>query len=534
MKKRIFIIITTLYLSLILYSTCTPAPKINDFSSDTMYFILIDRFFDGDANWSLPENIYSPNREKWKLYWGGDLQGIIDKLNYLEEMGVSAIWITPIIKNTPFLYSDGKMPMAAYHGYWPIDFMEINPAFGTMAKFKELVKLCHSKGIKIYLDIVINHTNPINSGCYGELQDNGKFISNYHNDSAEIFHHNGSVCFEDSNLSNWQNKNLFDLADLNQNNPFVDNYLKKMGIFWLKTGIDGFRIDTARYLPPQWLKIFIEDMQKVNNKKVFIFSEWSGGGPSNTICQEFEKITNSSLLDFTFQWAIQETVGKGNSFKILAKTLEEETKLKNANTKINFIDNHDMPRFLSTCITYLKEKNPNTQADKLEQEAHKRLEMAVYLMMISRGIPCIYYGTEQYLHREDKSDWGIGGEPYNRQMMASFTINEFIKNIKKLSKARKENPAISKGNMKIIIADDNLLVLERYFSDQNYVVAAFNKGERVNIKVNSSLPSGIYKKSDGDRCCLMGKPINVINSSFNLSLDKFECGIWIYRKMVSI
>ncbi|MCL5037777.1 MAG: alpha-amylase family glycosyl hydrolase [Chloroflexi bacterium] len=502
-----------------------------DFTGETIYFLMIDRFFDGNRANDKPEKLFSPDRSAGTLYYGGDIRGIIDRLDYIKELGTTALWITPVVKNTQDLYHYGDKTMASYHGYWGMDFWEINPQFGTMEDFKELVSSCHNRGIRLILDIVLNHTSPAGQGCDGAIYEKGKFIADYSNDPFKWFHHNGTVDFSEDTHENWFTRNLFDLADLNQDNPDVDKYLEGAALFWLDTGIDGFRVDTARFMSVEWLKSFSDRIQA--HRKVFIFGEWSEGGPDVPRAVDFENKSDMAILDFGFQRAVTKALAGRGSMKEIAKIMALDSRFRDPLNRVLFIDNHDMPRFLSRAIA----------SGLSEKEAIQRLEMAVTLMITSRGVPCIYYGTEQYLHDETKTEWGTGGEPYNRQMMTSFDKRTLLFNqIRQLSSLRRYSAAVRKGSQSTLKLSHNIYVYERKLGGE-VVLVALNKGkERVVEFNNLSLPDGSYQKimsclgaaEEGQRTaniCIAGEEIEVSGGKAKIRLPENSSGVWIYRDL---
>jgi cyclomaltodextrin glucanotransferase len=521
-----FIILTLiLFFCAFLKVTCVYA---KDFTKETIYFILIDRFLDGDPSNNPTGKIYSPDKSEWKLYWGGDLQGITDRLPYIKSLGATAIWITPVVENPEDLYIYGTEKISAYHGYWGKDFKRINPYFGSMETFDKLVKTAHEMGIKVILDFVLNHTSPCGQGCDGAVYDNGVLKGTYSNDPNKWFHHNGTIDFTILNEAEWEDKSLFDLTDFNHDTPDVDTYLKEAALMWLSHGIDGFRIDTARHIPCKYMKSFAHEIY--SKKDVFIFGEWSFGNFKNELDREFalkgiikfDRESDISVIDFNFLEAIRASLAQNKSFKLIADALKLDEKLRDPCSMVTCVDNHDMPRFISTAIA----------GGATESEGKKKFEMAIYLIMTSRGIPCIYYGSEQFLHNDTPSTWGVGGEPYNRQMMNNFsTDGKFFKNINKLALLRQDNPAISRGIQKTLFLSDDIYVYERELNG-NFVIVAMNKGKRENINVSTSLPDGIYNISSNKYKKILGRDIKVKEGKVTFKLNQYEVGIWSFVKEV--
>ena len=171
---------------------------------------------------------------------GGDIRGVINKLPYLKEMGITSIWVTPVIDNADKLDAHGG---AAYHGYWGKDFFRVDEHLGTLEDFKELTALMHSPeyDMKLVLDFAPNHSNANNENEYGALYRDGLFITDYPIDVGSgnnWYHHNGGV----NDWNNWYQvryHNLFNLSDFNQSNPDVYEYLLDATKFWIDSGVDG-------------------------------------------------------------------------------------------------------------------------------------------------------------------------------------------------------------------------------------------------------------------------------------------------------
>ena len=507
---------------LLLISIRIPEVYAKDFHGDTIYFIVVDRFKDGDQSINATGKIASPDKKEWKLYWGGDIQGIIDELSYIRDLGCNAIWITPIVDNTEELYLYGKNKeekISGYHGYWGRDYFKINKHFGSKEKFKEFIEKAHENDIKIIFDYVLNHTSPINQGINGAIYKKDKFIADYAKDPQKWFHHNGSIDFRKKDPEEWQKKNLFDLADLNSENPNVREYLFEAAKMWVDMGIDSFRLDTVRHIPVSLAAEFDKKMKEAN-PNLFIFGEWSMGGVDIPGCVDFTRETNIHMIDFNFTFRITDVLCRKKSFKLMADYIKHDKSIRDPNLVVTCIDNHDMPRFISTAI--------GSGADM--PTAKKLTELATYIMMTTRGIPCIYYGTEQYLHVGIQSTWGFGGEPYNRQMMSGWKKDtEFFKNIKKLAIIRKETPAIARGSQRTIAVSDDYWVYERQFKD-SVVMVAVNKGPEQEIILDDvHLPDGTYDSNLYKMERVMGPAITVKYMKSRVKLGRNEIGIWRYR-----
>src|SRR5579864_7827519 len=226
MKRLWFLLITCV---LLLPSTLFS----QDFKKHVIYQVVTDRFFDGDTtnnNPSQSSGLYDATKTNWRLYWGGDLAGLQQKMSYLKGLGVTAIWVSPAVDNLNLNIPDGNgNPTAPYHGYAARDFMRIEEHFGdvnnTFAAFDSFTSAAHTNGIKVILDFAPNHSNDATAGEFGSLYDNGTLVAACNNDSNDIFHHNPDIA-DFNDRYQLQYYTLEGLCDLNQENPTTDAYLK--------------------------------------------------------------------------------------------------------------------------------------------------------------------------------------------------------------------------------------------------------------------------------------------------------------------
>lgn len=458
-----------------------------EFRQETIYFIVVDRFFDGDPNNSEGPNpeLYDPEGQDWGKYWGGDLQGVIAKLDYLKNMGVTAIWLTPLFEQVEALFVE----QAAIHGYWTKDFKRINPRFigeneepslnktqeTRNTTFDRLVEELHKRNMKLILDIVCNHSNPDFSGKKGELYDDGVKIADFNDDQDHWYHHYGEVTnWEDD----WQVQNceLAGLATFNENNNDYRNYIKSAIKQWLDRGVDALRVDTVKHMPIWFWQEFTGDMYK-HRPDVFIFGEWIYSSPLDDRSVEFANESGMTILDFGLCVAIRGALAQGSEggFHDIQHILDLDYRYKSATELVTFIDNHDMPRFQSL--------NPDPAM----------LKVAIALIMTCRGIPCIYYGTEQYLH----DDTNGGDDPYNRPMMTNWDPeSEVYRTIRLLSGLRRLNPAVAMGgHWQQYITPDVYCYARKYRDSVCFV--ALNRGVATTLpEVTTSLP-------DGEHTCIL-------------------------------
>lgn len=479
------------------------------YSTDVIYQIVTDRFSDGNSSNNPKGEIYDKGNPK--KYHGGDWAGITQKLNsnYFTNLGVTALWISSPVENISAI--DPSSNSASYHGYWAKDFFKTNPYFGSVADFKTLVDTAHSKNIKMIIDFVPNHTSTAEYSSMvfpedGRLYRNGTLISGFKTDTQGIFNHESWTDF--STYENSIYHSLYGLADLNQQNSTVDGYLKDAINQWLDYGVDGIRVDAAKHMSEGWQKNWLSSVY--THKPVFVFGEWFNGGiTSDSQMNHFANNSGMSLLDFRFANAVRNALGNGMGTmtdlnSVISSTSTDYNKV---NDQVTFIDNHDMSRF-------------NTLAGN----NRRSVDNAYVVLLTSRGIPTIYYGSEQYAQGES--------DPDNRGDMPAFDTNSnAYKVISKLAPLRKSNPALAYGTSQQRWLNNDIYIYERQFGS-NVVLTAVNRNQSASANITglyTSLPAGTY--SDVLQGALGGSSITVSGAgnvtSFTLAAG--GSAVWQYQ-----
>ena len=511
--------------SLILATCFAPLSSLaSDFKREVIYQIITDRFFDGSStnnNPSQSSGLYDSTKTNWRAYWGGDLQGIQQKMSYLAGMGVTAIWISPPVDNLNANIPDGGgNPTASYHGYQGRDFKRIEEHFGDTSNswtpFDNLVSAAHSAGIKVIVDFAPNHSTQNNAGEYGALYDNGTLLGNYTNDTNGYFHHNSDI-----SGGGWDDRyqvqyyTLFGLSDVNQEHATMDAYMKAAANLFQQHGADGFRIDAVKHFGWGWQYSFANSIYTYGDS--FLFGEWYQGNTSDPLYHDSYKFANKSgisLLDFPLNTAIRSVFASNANFSTIDSVITQEgSNFAWKDDLVTFIDNHDMARFLSV------------------YNNNNRLHEAMAFVLTSRGIPCIYYGTEQYLH----NDTSGGTDPYNRPMMVNFSTSTTAYQLtNKLSTLRRNNPALGYGSMTQRWLNSDVYIYERKFFN-SVVLVAINKNETSSYNItglNTALPAGSY--SDYLTNLLGGSSITVTSGSggnnpvSNFTLPAHTVAVWQY------
>ncbi|WP_091481250.1 alpha-amylase family glycosyl hydrolase [Gracilibacillus orientalis] len=496
------VVLVMMYSSSSVMKATSDVNKVN-YSQDTIYQIVTDRFHDGDPSNNPEGQLYS--QTDLHKYMGGDWKGIIEKINdgYFTDLGITALWISQPVENIYNVHPEGY---TSYHGYWARDYKKTNPFYGDFEDFDELINVAHSNGIKIIMDFTPNHSSPAleTDTSYvenGAIYDEGSLISNYSNDTHGIFHHNEGTDF--SSYEDGIYKNLYDLADYDLQNEVLDQYLKDSIELWLDKGIDGIRVDAVKHMSQGWQETLVNHIYSY--QPVFTFGEWFlGQGEVDTKNHDFANESGMSLLDFQYGQQIRAVLMSEEENWLDYQDMIEETSIsyQEVNDQVTFIDNHDMSRF------------------QKESASNLNTEMALAVLLTSRGVPTIYYGTEQYLTGES--------DPENRKPMPGFDkTTKAYQIISKLAHLRKSNLALGYGKTTERWVNEDVYIYERKFED-HIVVTAINSGENsyTITNMNTDLPEGTY--SDVLDGLLNGNSLNVDGdgtvSEFELQAN--EVAVW--------
>lgn len=452
-------------------SATSTIAKINQ--RDSIYFLMTDRFYDGDKT-----NNMNVIRDDLTQYQGGDFQGVIDKLDYIKDLGFTAIWISPVVKND----------IGGYHGYWADDFYKTNEHFGSLEKLKELVKKAHEKGIKVIVDLVVNHTGP------GFSKVNDSKYANWFHPRIDISDYNDQKQVENG----W----LAGLPDLNQENPEVSKYLIDMSKWWIKeTGIDGYRLDTFRHVPKDFWITFSKEIKKVY-PGFYLIGEVFSGDPSYV--GGYQDSGADGFLDFPTYYAANDVFKGDKPASYLGEMINNEGSIyKNRNLMGTFIDNHDVPRFVAQIYNLKDEK----------------LKSALTFMMTYTGIPVMYYGTEIGMDG--------GTDPDNRRNMDFNVKSPITDYVKKLTSIRNSNKALTMGNIEVLKSDDNILCYSRTF-ENNTVIVAFNTSD-IAQKFEFSVPEKYINKYKLATDLISTKDIRVKNGNVEIDMAPMQARVFVFE-----
>lgn len=393
-----------------------------DWDESVIYFMVTDRFFDGNESNNTASGAQTYGKDNAGLYHGGDFAGITQKLDYLEDLGINTIWITPIVENIPGVKvtDTGKEDVpynAAYHGYWASDFTKLNPTLGTEEEFQTLIDQAHSRGIRIMVDIVVNHA--------GYDTDFGNMIRS------------GDDIVSGSD----QKDSLSNLPDFKTEDPAVSAQLVKWQTQWVKDfGIDYFRVDTVKHVENDTWAELKNALTEVDSDFKMI-GEYAGGGYAsngNTLgTGEMD-----SDLDFDFNDQAANFV-KGNISSVENFLASRNSVLNNTYMTGQFLGSHDEDGF----------KKKLLDGGMAEDAATAASMVAASLQITAKGQPVIYYGEEIGLT-------GLNNYPYqtNRYDFDWTMVNSDNKTYqhykKMLSIRNAYTDVFARGDRKTILASD--------------------------------------------------------------------------------
>jgi neopullulanase len=484
---------------------------------EVIYFLLADRFENGDTKndkggltGDRLQTGFDPTHKGF--YHGGDLKGVIKRLDYIQSLGTTAIWLAPIFKNKAVQGAPGQ-ETAGYHGYWVTDFTTVDPHLGTEADFKALVDAAHARNIKVYMDIITNHTADVISykecpdGCsyrsraeypYSRRAQDGAAINsgfqgdqvhtldnfnrltdltyaytpiipagqeqikkpNWLND-PRYYHNRGNTTFSGENSTMGDFVGLDDL--MTEDPHVVSGFIDIYGAWIDKYGVDGFRIDTAKHVNPEFWATFVPAIKtRALRKGIPNFHIFGEIYISDVDVAALAKHTHvdklPTVLDFAFQSAMVQTVAGKQGTDLLTKLYAGDSVYAGgaatAQQLPTFLGNHDAGRF----AYFVRKENPQAS----DAEILKRTLLGHAMMLTLRGVPTIYSGDEQGFI-------GDGGDQDAREDMFASRVAVYNDNsilgttattaqanfdpsrplyqlIAKLSQLRQQIPALRRGD----------------------------------------------------------------------------------------
>ena len=500
--------------------------------ADVMYLIMIDRFADGDQSNNDPAQSRGLYDRKNKFYYhGGDLQGVIDRLPYLKELGVTAIWLTPWYDNYDRINQielKEEKPSTGFHGYNPQDFYAVEEHFGTHAKVRELVEAAHRSGIKIIQDQVMNHTGPYHPWVEDPPTStwfNGTRIRHLNNVfQTWVLHDPRAV--ENLKRQTMEGWFLDFLPDLNQHDAEVSRYLIQNTLWWIgTTGLDGIRMDTWQYVPNSFWRDWTAAVRRefpnfkvvgeVKDGDVVHTSFFQGGRV------RFDGVDSGldSLLDFPLFYPIRHAFAEGKAIDQIPKTLAKDYLYTNAEILVTLLGGHDDGRFMS-------EKGASIAG----------LKLANAFLLTTRGVPQLYYGDELAMEGPDepttRGDFpgGFPGDKRNAFTTAGRTKEEqeLFEYIRRLTTLRRELEPLRSGALVNLYVSEQQYAYARTVRNGSVVVVINNGDKTSEIEFGVSRANLKNGASLSDRLGVSGDAV-VRDNKLRVSLPKRSAAIFVSK-----
>ncbi len=427
----------------------TPAPvtaaiKSGPRHDDSVYFVMVDRFHNGDPS-NDGDDVAKGDPAGWH---GGDLQGVLDKIDHLHDLGVRTIWLSPVFKAR----SKNFMTHGAFHGYWVEDIHAIDPRFGDEATLTALVEALHARDMKLLLDMVVNHV-----GYEAPLLA----------EHPDWFHTEGSI-------EDWNNpvqlvrREVHGLPDLAQENPAVYDHLFKSARHWIETHkIDGYRLDAVKHVSVDFWGKYNGQIAGLGDDLMLLGEMYDGSVKVVDDVQRQGRFTH--MFDFPLAFALRDVFCKDRSAGRIASVLSNDRLYTDPNTLVTFLDNHDVARIRAEC-----------------GEDVGKVRQALTALMAMRGTPSLMYGTES----------GMTGakEPENRgdMVFSPQGADDLRGHIKALLGLRRDHKALVEGQSRILrFADDQLVMARVHGDDAALLFVHTGEGRQV-----IGLPAGLKEVTD--------------------------------------
>lgn len=459
-------------------------------NADVLYMLMPDRFADGnpDNNDIKGLNPYKTDRSQPNQRHGGDLEGIRRHLDYFKELGVTALWFTPVLEN--------NSPGGSYHGYATTDYYRVDPRFGTNDEYRRLTDEAHAKGLKIVMDMIFNHCgfeHPwikdmpskdwLNTPEWlydrkdkTKAEVNRKYMQTTYKLTPTVDPYASAIDLKET-VDGWF---VPSMPDLNQRNPHVIRYLIQNSIWWIETvGIDGIRMDTYPYADADamalWMKTIDEEYPNFN----VVGETWVSDPPYTAAWQKDSKISQrnsylKTVMDFSFHAKINQakyenTDGSGNGMNRIYENFVYDYLYPNPSSVMAFVENHDTDRFLGN--------GRDTAA----------LKQAMAILLTVKRIPQLYYGTEILMNgTKEKTDGyvrkdfpgGFPGDDHNAFTAGGRTPEEnaMFTWLSRLLHWRQGNDVITKGSQTQFIPYNGVYVIARRYNGKNVMTVVNGTG----------------------------------------------------------
>jgi len=495
-----------------------PSPNWED---QVIYFLMIDRFADGDTtNNNQGGGEYDQN--DFRKFSGGDIQGIINKLDYIQDLGATAIWITPPVANQ---WWDPTIQFSGYHGYWAENFKAVDKHFGTLELYQQLSHEIHKRGMYLIQDIVLNHTGNFfhYEGGYDKDSVNLFYSANLESTpvskptqypfnlnnpnnpeerKANIYHWTPDIINYEDPFQKY-NYQMAGLDDINTENIVVRDVLRDSYGYWVSVvGVDGFRIDTIIYVALDFWADFMNAI-KPNAPGINMVAKSTGRDNFLTFGETFissnplqnegdievasymgtkKKPALNSMLNYPLYYTINRVFSQGMPTQYMdyrLNTFVNDTIYRDPFQMTNFLDNHDWSRFINS-------------------SSPAALKQALFLLFTIPGIPVIYQGTE-HLFTESrasmfKEGWGSEGKDHFNQ------TSEIYQLLKSLAVIRQKDKVLTRGDLEVLLSSEvgsGALVYKRTYENKQFIVI-FNTADQAVLMSNLQT-----KSNQGDKLILL-------------------------------
>ncbi|MEM9919006.1 MAG: glycoside hydrolase family 13 protein [Bacteroidota bacterium] len=450
-------------------------------NADCIYLIMPDRFANGDEDNDSIEGMRQTgvDRKNFVFRHGGDLQGVIDRLDYLKDLGVTALWLNPILEN--------DQAYDSYHGYAVTDHYEVDARFGNNEKYIELVEECHKRDMKVVMDIIHNHVGD----QHWMIRDLPTEDWIHQFDSFTKTTYRATTLMDpyvaasdrETMTNGWFDTHM---PDLNQKNPHVARYLLQNNIWWTEySGHNAFRIDTYAYPDPDFTSFWGKSMQEEYPSLTFFGETWVHGLTVQSFFTQNNRMRKGganthlpAVTDYQMQYAIMDALSRPQGwtdgitkiYYTLAKDFVYEDPYRN----ILFLDNHDLNRLFSEVRGDLN-----------------RFKSGMALLLTMRGIPCMYYGTEILItgvggafgeggRRDFPGGWSLDSLNKFNPLGRTAQEQEAFEYVRSLLKYRAATPALHRGQLMQFVPMDNIYVYFRY-DDQKTVMVMTNSSDQTRM-----------------------------------------------------